>query len=220
MIRGDYNVFQHIFNLKPVIIMIGEHETECPACGESYAYTADMSGRKGRCPACGGVHVIPPVPVAVKESVANPAVQKFKDQRRRRKRISGILGVTVLLLAVAGIGWYASRPDDARNLLEQVAPATEPDHDDRELVRKHLAENTPTGKWEEIRWWRAVDQQYEWWNGQVTHYHLIRVKYRTANERGGMSVHSEVYNINDGEVDTDKDYYTVFGSVFEKQEEE
>lgn len=77
-----------------------------------------------------------------------------------------------------------------KDLVKQVLPKAEPDHEEREKVRTWLKENTPTGEWEEVRWWRANDVIYP---GGRNPDRGIRLKYRTANELGGMSLEDEIF---------------------------
>lgn len=76
-----------------------------------------------------------------------------------------------------------------KEIVKQVIPRNDPDHAEREKVRAWLRENTPTGEWEEIRWWDAVDVP----RGQGKIHRMVRVKYRTENESGGMSVKDDFF---------------------------
>lgn len=60
---------------------------------------------------------------------------------------------------------------------------------EQKAVRAYLKENLPTGKWEEIKWWGPVRLMDD---GKPSNL-AVRLKYRSANEFGGMSVHDDVF---------------------------
>jgi hypothetical protein len=60
---------------------------------------------------------------------------------------------------------------------------------EQRAVRAYLKENLPSGKWEEIKWWPAKRLTDD---GKPSNL-AIRLKYRTQNEAGGMSVYDDVF---------------------------
>jgi len=82
-----------------------------------------------------------------------------------------------------------------------IAPAvsTNPDPDLAE-VRNLLEKNLPTGKWEEIQWWPKRLQKFKNADGSPGGRHLCRLKFRTANEIGGMEVMDLVFCVDDGQI--------------------
>jgi hypothetical protein len=51
---------------------------------------------------------------------------------------------------------------------------------DQALIRKYLRENTPTGKWEEVKWDKITDDGFR----------ATTLKFRTHNQLGAMSLYS------------------------------
>ncbi len=61
---------------------------------------------------------------------------------------------------------------------------------EQKQVRAYLKENLPTGKFEEVRWW-PVKQLIV--NGGEKGPNAIRLKFRSTNEQGAMSVYDDVF---------------------------
>lgn len=61
---------------------------------------------------------------------------------------------------------------------------------EQKAVRQYLKENLPTGKWEEIKWWGPQTLIVD--GGQKGPL-AVRLKFRAANELGGMSVYDDVF---------------------------
>jgi hypothetical protein len=89
--------------------------------------------------------------------------------------LTRLIAAAVLLVAVPGFAQEAGKPKETA---EQKA------------VRAYLRENLPTGKFEEVKWW-PVKQLLV--NGGEKGPNAIRLKFRAANEQGGMSVYDDVF---------------------------
>lgn len=100
------------------------------------------------------------------------------------------------ILAVAAIA-VLSTTLAAQEAKKQDAPRPAADKPkespEQKAVRAYLKENLPTGKWEEIKWWPTLPGTAiaSDWGGTVT-----RLKYRAANQFGGMAVYDHVYTFN------------------------
>lgn len=57
-------------------------------------------------------------------------------------------------------------------------------HEEKEAVRRWLKENTPSGVWEEIRWWGPIKKDDAM---------IIRLKYRTANRTGAQQIEDMIF---------------------------
>lgn len=70
---------------------------------------------------------------------------------KNRKVVAVVIWSVVAALLAGGLAYFGGLLDRVRG----VAAVVEPDHAEREAVRAWLRENTDSGKWEEVRWWRA-----------------------------------------------------------------
>lgn len=99
--------------------------------------------------------------------------------------VAGAVGIVAAIAVVPQVTGKGSAPQRAAR-----RSAAEPA--ERETVRRHLRDNTPTGEWEEIEWYPVIP---------IDSVSAIRLKYRTQNPFGGQSVVDEVFVLNrDGSI--------------------
>ncbi|MCC7422532.1 MAG: hypothetical protein IT428_19810 [Planctomycetaceae bacterium] len=91
-------------------------------------------------------------------------------------------GAIASVVAVIGIVAIAAL---ARPAIEYATQTPE-----QQAVRAWLSENSATGKWEEVRWWDAVEHPE---GGR-----LVKLKFRHAS-RSGPSINEAVWRVRDGQ---------------------
>ena len=154
----------------------------CPNCATQLSNDFEVAGKEVECPSCGVRFIMPPL------VAATPPVQRSRPHgpfRLSRPAIYVGIAAAVLLLVLVGALSLTS-------VITSVASSvTDPD---LAAVRQYLRENTPTGKWEEIRWWpaRKVGGGSKYWS----EHRICRLKFRTENPFGGRAVMDQVFIFN------------------------
>lgn len=136
--------------------------------------------------------------------------QKQKQSVARTRNIGIIVVLVLVAVGVARLVPEYRKPERGgenpvnQAVQEVVDGATEPDHEEREKVRAWLKENTNSGTWEEVRWWRFKSDEGV---------RITRLKYRTQSALGGKVLQDEVFLIKkDGRAKPSSDDYRIYGN--------
>ncbi len=103
--------------------------TDCKNCGKKYRFDDEYQGKRVRCRNCGSGIRVPlgresdpwDEPVQAAEIVRNPKHRKKKKKRKKTGNkavifVSLLMGITLVVGAIAGIAnWAGSRDDDAES---------------------------------------------------------------------------------------------------------
>lgn len=178
--------------------MTDTFELSCPDCGLSRPANSDFIGRRVKC-SCGNVFAVEDSGAVEFEQFAHmrndvaPAIQSSQPtvaMAQRKRTVNGriraigmaaFVGSSVLVYAM----FLRPSPDgelvipqaDGVGVLEQLFAKDEA-HD---WVESWLAENTPTGEWEELRWSGTMPVKGH-------NLKVATIKYRTENNFGAKSV--------------------------------
>lgn len=170
----------------------------CPHCGVTARKPAP--GRY-RCPKCGIIIEIAPPTVdrdqdRTPSRIVTPPVTsedavfaKIRARKRRERSLRIILVLALFVIAAGLFTWLVFEYSMARRTSSGSWLRFLPDRN-LARVRKYLHENTPTGKWEEIKWWSAREDPK---TGKT----ICRLRYRTQLGFLGVVILDDVYEITD-----------------------